>query len=154
MKKLRVRIISIFAAALILIPTIVLADFKSEIIESCTTYQKGHDQNKVNACKLYIDGFIDSSLFTKDAVVKPQAMIDRQPKEQSNFLQRAYQTRVVNDASFIKTHSNYKFCIPLESDRRELASNIAKSMDIKQLADKPLKEVLFETLITGFPCPN
>lgn len=154
MKKLKTRIISIAVAGLILIPTVVLADFKSDIIESCSAYQKGHDKKDINACKLYIDGFIDSSLFTKDAVVKPQAMIDRQPKEQSSFLQRAYRTRVVDDASFLKTHKSYQFCIPLESDRRELASGIAKSMDINQLANKPLKEVLFETLIADFPCPK
>ena len=146
--------LSIVVTGLILIPTVVLADYKSDIIASCSAYQQGHDKSKINACKLYIDGFIDSSLLTKDGAVKPQAMIDRQPKEQSDFLKRAYQTRVVNYSSYLKTHKDYQFCIPLESDRIRVASDIAKSMDINQLNSQPLKEVLFETLIAEFPCPK
>jgi hypothetical protein len=54
----------------------------------------------------------------------------------------------------LKTHKEYQFCIPLDSDRRKVASDIAKSIDINQLTNKPLKEVLFETLIADFPCPK
>jgi hypothetical protein len=153
MKKLKYRMLSIIVAGVLLIPTIVLADFKSDIIASCSAYQQGGEKSEINACKLYIDGFIDSSLLTKDGVVKPQAMIDRQPKEQSDFLKRAYRTRVVNDSSYLKTHKDYQFCIPLEDNRKVIASKIAKSMNINNLTAKPLKEVLFETLIAEFPCP-
>lgn len=153
MKKFKDRVLSIVVTSVLLIPTIALADFKSDIISSCSAYQQEHNKSKINACKLYIDGFIDSSLLTKDGVVKPQAMIDRKPKE-SAFLKRAYQTRVVNDSSYLKTHKDYQFCIPLELNRKVLASKIAKSMDINQLNTKPLKEVLFETLIADFPCPK
>ncbi len=154
MKKLKYRILSIVVTSVLLIPTIVLADFKSDIIASCSAYQQGLDKSEINACKLYIDGFIDSSLLTKDGAVKPQAMIDRQPKEQSDFLKRAYRTRVVDYSSYLKTHKDYQFCIPLDSDRRKVASGIAKSIDINQLTNKPLKEVLFETIIADFPCPK
>lgn len=151
MKKFKHRMLSLIVMGLILIPTMVLADFKSDIIASCSAYQQGHDKREINACKLYIDGFIDSSLLTEDAIVQPKAMIDRQPKQQSAYLKRAYQTRV-NDASFLSGHKDYHFCIPREYDRRVVASEIAKSMDINQLTNKSLKEVLFETLIADFPC--
>lgn len=151
MKKLKHRMLSITAMGLILIPTIVLADFKSDIIASCSVYQQGHDKKEINACKLYIDGFIDSSLLTEDAAIQTKAMIASKPRQQSAYLKRAYQTRV-NDPSFLRNHKEYQFCIPREYDRKVVASNIAKSMDITQLADKALKEVLLETLIADFPC--
>lgn len=154
MKKLKYRMLSIVVTCLILIPTIVLADFKSDIITSCSAYQQGHDKSEINACKLYIDGFIDSSLLTKDGAVRPQEMIDRQHKEPSDFLKRAFRTRVVNYSSYLKTHKDYQFCIPLETDRRKVASDVAKSMDINQLSSMSLKEVLLETLIAEFPCPK
>jgi hypothetical protein len=151
MKKLKYKVVGMAVMGLIFLPTIVLADFKSDIIASCSAYQQGHDKNEVNACKLYIDGFIDSSLLTDDAAVQTKAMIASKPKEQSAFLKRAYQTRV-NDPSFLRNHKEYQFCIPREYDRKVVASGIAKSMDINQLADKPLKEVLLETLIADYPC--
>ena len=151
MKKLQHRVLSLIVIGLIAIPTVVLADFKSEIIASCSSYQQGQGKNEINACKLYIDGFIDSSLLTEDAVIQPKSLINNKPKEQSAYLQRAYQTRV-NDLSFRRDHQDYQFCIPREYTRKAVASDIAKSMDIQQLTQKPLKEVLFETLITDFPC--
>lgn len=151
MKKLKQRVLSFTVAGLILIPTIVLADFKSDVINSCLAYQQGVDKKEINACKLYIDGFIDSSLLTDDAAVQTKAMINSQPKEQSAFLQRAYKTRV-NDPDFLRNHQEYQFCIPREYDRKDVASRVAKSLNINHLSDKQLKEVLLETLINEFPC--
>ncbi|MFT6193489.1 MAG: hypothetical protein ACJASU_000385 [Cognaticolwellia sp.] len=54
---------------------------------------------EINACKLYINSFIDSSLLNDDGVVKPKAMIERRAPEQSNFLKRAYRTRVLTTSS-------------------------------------------------------
>lgn len=137
---------------LLLTPTIAMADFKSDIIDSCTEYQQGKDTSKINACKLYIDGFIDSALITDDAVIKPRAMIERQSKPTSDYMKRAYRTRLLTTSSMLANEEAHEFCIPRELDRQTLASTVAKSLDIKKLADKPLKEVLFETLIEDYPC--
>jgi hypothetical protein len=88
---------------------------------------------------------------TEDAVIQPKSLINNKPKEQSAYLQRAYKTRV-NDLSFRRDHQDYQFCIPREYTRKAVASDIAKSMDIQQLTQKPLKEVLLEALIADFPC--
>ena len=140
------------AIGLLAMSTVVKADFKSDIISSCKAYQQGEDKSEINACKLYIDGFIDSSLLNDDGVVKPKAMIERTAPEQSDFLKRAYRTRVLTTSSMLSNEEAYQFCIPREYDRKEIASSIAKSMDINQLADKQLKQVIFETLIADFPC--
>jgi hypothetical protein len=142
----------IFTTGLMSIPMAAHADFKSEIINSCKAYQQGKDKSEVNACKLYIDGFIDSSLLTEDAALKSQSMIENARPEQSDFVKRAYQTRVLTTSSVLANEESHQFCIPAEYDRRKIASTVAKSLDIQQLDSKPLKEVLFETLIIGFPC--
>ncbi|MBA6292663.1 hypothetical protein H4J58_10060 [Colwellia sp. MB3u-70] len=152
MKNLKLLILNMAAIGLLAMSTAVKADFKSDIISSCKAYQQGEDKSEINACKLYIDGFIDSSLLNDDGVVKPKAMIERTAPEQSNFLKRAYRTRVLTTSSMLSNEEAYQFCIPREYDRREIASSIAKSMDINQLAHKQLKQVIFETLIADFPC--
>ena len=145
-------IISTTSIGLLLTPLAVLADFKSDIIGSCQAYQQGLDKSEINACKLYIDGFIDSSLLTEDGVVKPKAMIERKSAPKSDFLKRAYKTRILTTSSMIKNEDAHQFCIPLEYDRRTIASRVAKSMDISQLETKRLKVVLFDTLVADFPC--
>lgn len=152
MKNLKLLILNMAAIGLLAMSTVVKADFKSDIISSCKAYQQGDDKSEINACKLYIDGFIDSSLLNDDGVVKPKAMIERTAPEQSDFLKRAYRTRVLTTSSMLSNEEAYQFCIPREYDRKEIASSIAKSMDINQLADKQLKQVIFETLIADFPC--
>jgi len=128
------------------------ADFKSDIISSCTAYQQGQDKSEINACKLYIDGFIDSSLLSQDAIEKPKEMINKEKPQQSDFLKRAYQTRVFTSPSSLKTDITYQFCIPIEYDRKKIASTAAKSINIEKLQTVHLKEVLLETLIANFPC--
>jgi hypothetical protein len=152
MKNLKLLILNMAAIGLLAMSTAVKADFKSDIISSCKAYQQGEDKSEINACKLYIDGFIDSSLLNDDGVVKPKAMIERTAPEQSDFLKRAYRTRILTTSSMLSNEDAYQFCIPREYDRREIASSIAKSMNINQLANKQLKQVLFETLIADFPC--
>lgn len=152
MKNLKLLILNMAAIGLLAMSTVVKADFKSDVISSCKAYQQGDDKSEINACKLYIDGFIDSSLLNDDGVVKPKAMIERTAPEQSDFLKRAYRTRVLTTSSMLSNEEAYQFCIPREYDRKEIASSIAKSMDINQLADKQLKQVIFETLIADFPC--
>jgi hypothetical protein len=152
MRTLKTLTHSIIAVTLLAVSGTAFADFKSDIINSCKAYQEGEDKSEINACKLYIDGFIDSSLLTKDGVVKPKAMIGNKSSQQSDFLKRAYQTRILTTSSMLKNEEAHQFCIPLEYDRKEIASSVAKSMDINQLTKKKLKEVLFETLIADFPC--
>lgn len=152
MNKINNFIQTIMTVGLLLTPSVVMADFKSDIIDSCMAYQQGKDTSKINACKLYIDGFIDSALITDDAVIKPRKMIERQSKPTSDYLKRAYQTRLLTTSSMLADEDAHEFCIPKELDRQSLASTVAKSIDIKKLDNKPLKEVLFETLVENFPC--
>jgi len=130
----------------------VFADFKSDIIKSCKAYQQGVDRNEINPCKLYIDGFIDSSLFSESAVVKPEALLDSSTEQASDFMKRAFKTRVTARSSLMKNDDSHSFCIPLENDRKAVASQVAKSIIIGDLQVKPLKQVLFETLVSDFPC--
>ncbi|XQW84963.1 Rap1a/Tai family immunity protein [Thalassotalea piscium] len=142
----------IMTIGLVLTPSVVLADFKTDIIDSCKAYQQGKDTSRINACKLYIDGFIDSALITEDAVIKPRAVIAHQKKPQSDYLKRAYKTRLLTTSSMLPNEDAHQFCIPKELERQALASMVAKSIDINKLANKSLKEVLFDTLIEEFPC--
>ena len=146
------KISNFLTVSLVLLPTIALADFKSDIIKSCTSYQKGIDKSEINACKLYIDGFIDSSLLSDDAAIQPKAIINDDSTKQSSFLQRAYKTRVFSTPTSLPTEITYKFCIPSEYDRKYVASKVAKSLNIEHLADKSLRVVLFEALVSKFPC--
>ncbi|WDE08496.1 hypothetical protein SG34_031735 [Thalassomonas viridans] len=130
----------------------VKADYKSEIIESCRAYQGGSDTGHVNACKLYIDGFIDAAVLTESA-----AVVDEKPEyagavKENAFMQRAYQTRLPRRFSSEFDNIEYQFCLETGEDRKAIASKIAKTLDISELENKPLKKILFETLVSIFPC--
>ena len=130
----------------------VRADYKSEIIDSCRAYQDGGDTGHVNACKLYIDGFIDAAVFTEsDAVVDEKPGHFGQVKDNA-FMQRAYQTRLPRRLTSELDEINYQFCLENGEDRKAIASKIAKTLNIAELENKPLKKILFETLVRIFPC--
>ncbi|MGJ8679676.1 hypothetical protein [Paraglaciecola sp.] len=124
------------------------ADYKSDIVESCQQYQAGVDKEQVNACKLYIDGFIDAAVLTNNAAIVDQNS-SKESKTKSAFLQRVYQTRLNSNR---QDSFDYQFCLQVDEDRKHIASKIAKALDISDLASKPLKRVLSETLTSVFPC--
>jgi hypothetical protein len=130
----------------------VQADYKGEIIESCEAYQAGTNKEHVNACKLYIDGFIDAALVTEDALIMSVNQNNGGHAEQSAFVQRAYQTRLPRRLSSKIDNVDYQFCLESDPDRVAIASNIAKELNISELESKPLKKILFETLVRIFPC--
>lgn len=127
------------------------ADYKSEIVESCQQYQAGADKDHVNACKLYIDGFIDAAVFTESATIVDEKS-KKVSEEQSAFMQRAYQTRSTRRISSQIDNIDYQFCLSLGEDRKLIASKIAKALNISELESKPLKRILSETLSKAFPC--
>jgi hypothetical protein len=132
-------------------PNTAFADYKSDIIASCTDYQQGKDNREINACKLYIDGFIDSALQTDDATISHKAP-EAKEFSQSSYLKRAYKTRVYNPTLKKANDATRYFCIPKDHDRKAVASKIAKSLAIEQLNSKAFKEVVLDALIAEFPC--
>jgi hypothetical protein len=152
MKIFKTALKHLITIAIISVPGIALADYKSDIITSCTDYQQGRDNSEINACKLYIDGFIDSSLLNEDAIEKPKAMIGKKESDKSEFLQRAYRTRMVTSRASLTQETNYQFCIPVEYNRKAVASRVAKALDVSSLSEKALNEVVFIALVNEFPC--
>ena len=144
---------NIMAFTLLVSAGFVHADFKSDIIDSCQAYQLGQDKSDINACKLYIDGYIDSSLYMDDATIKPKAQIQSQA-DTNDYIQRIYRTRTFGRTDINIEMAQHEFCIPTEYDRKYVASQVAKTMDISQLQTSKLKQVLFDTLVTRFPCSS
>ena len=137
-----------FSVLLILISGLANAGLKSDIIESCADVQVDKKNSQVNACILYIDGFIDSSLQAKDAKLKTAS----NKADTSDYMQRIYRTRTFGRTDVNDKLADHNFCIPQEYDRKYVASQVAKSMDIKRLENVDLKQVLFDTLVANFPC--
>lgn len=130
----------------------VRADYKSEIIDSCRAYQNGVDAGHINACKLYIDGFIDAAVLTESAALISDKPGPAGQVKENAFMQRAYQTRLPRRLSSEVDNINYQFCLENGQDRKVITSKIAKTMNISELENKPLKKILFETLVSIFPC--
>lgn len=148
---LKTNMVTLIVSTIALMTTLsVKADFKSEIIQSCTDYQQNIERTEVNACKLYIDGFIDASILSENAIIQSKNEM-AQISQKSDFIKRVYQTRLINN-SHVNKQLSYKFCIPKEYQRKKITSEIALAMQINHLHSKPLKQVLFETLVNKFPC--
>lgn len=118
------------------------ADFKSEIIESCTQYQKNDGGPIVNACKLYIDGFIDASM---------QYDASELIEDKSDFIKRVYRTRTMS-GELTKSEDAKAFCIPVNQSRTVIASEIAKSLDLSSYDQDGLRSVVHHSLVQEYPC--
>lgn len=129
-----------------------IADYKSEIIASCQAYQTGADKGHANACKLYIDGFIDAAIYTYNGAIIDDSQVNITKAKQSNFMERAYQTRLPRRITSEIDNVNIQFCIARGDDRKAIASKIAKAINISELKHKPLKKILFKTLVNVYPC--
>ncbi|GHB77764.1 hypothetical protein GCM10008107_29200 [Psychrosphaera saromensis] len=118
------------------------ADFKSEIIESCSEYQKNDGGKYVNACKLYIDGFIDASMQYHESASND---------DKSEFIKRVYRTRTMS-GEIVSSDFERPFCIPKKMQRQEVASSIAKAMDLSNLDITDFRLVVHHSLIKLYPC--
>lgn len=128
----------------------VKADYKSELIDECKRYQDNIKTEHINGCKLYIDGFIDSAVLSESAaILSSKQIVNNQQK--SDFIKRVYQTRLINGPHYDKQVS-YQFCIPQEFQRNTIASEVAMLLNIDDLNKKEFKQVVFEALVTKFPC--
>ncbi len=148
---LRRKVYFFFFLVVVAVPFSAKADYKSEIIESCLNYQSGVDKDHVNACKLYIDGFIDAAVSTESAKIVDENS-KQKSEEQSPFMKRVYQTRAIRRTSTQNNDVDYQFCLSTDQDRKDIASRIAKSLDVSDLESKTLKKTLSETLSKTFPC--
>lgn len=121
---------------------VVKADFKSEIIESCTKYQSNDGGPVINACKLYIDGFIDASM---------QYDASELVSEKSDFIKRVYRTRTMS-GELTKSEDAKAFCIPANKSRTAIASEVAKSLDLSSYDQDGLRAVVHHSLVQKYPC--
>lgn len=140
------------AFSLVFFSTTVEADLKQEISRACSDYQSGEDKSLVNGCKLYIDGFIDSAILSATATLGNSERSQKKLVTENAFFRRAIETRLGEVVSRGTGDTTYEFCIPKNAERSSIASTIAKSMDISSLNEKPLKHILFTTLVSNFPC--
>jgi len=130
------------AVAFMLTAFVAKADFKSEIIESCTQYQKNDGGKIVNACKLYIDGFIDASMQYHETASND---------DKSEFIKRVYRTRTMS-GEIVSSDFERPFCIPKKLERQQVASTTAKSIDLSNLDIIDFRLVVHQSLVKLYPC--
>jgi len=126
----------------------VYADVQSTLIKSCTMYQQKTDVNQTSRCELYIRGYVD-------AIVHQQTMglpTSRDKSHSSEFIKRAYQTRVANNGFTSDTQGYHNICIKHLQDQQSITTLVAKNLNINELNNKPIGEVVYDTLATQFPC--
>jgi len=130
------------AVGVMLTAFVAKADFKSEIIESCTQYQNNDGGKVVNACKLYIDGFIDASM---------QYHGSASNDDKSEFIKRVYRTRTMS-GEIVSSDFERPFCIPKKLQRQQVASTTAKSIDLSNLDIVDFRLVVHQSLVKLYPC--
>ena len=130
------------AVSFMLITFVAKADFKSEIIESCAHYQKNDGGKAVNACKLYIDGFIDASMQYHESTNND---------DKSEFIKRVYRTRTMS-GEIVNSDFERPFCIPKKMQRQQVASSVAKALDLSNLDITDFRIVVHHSLVKLYPC--
>ena len=103
------------------------------------------------ACSAYIEGFLDGALVTDAAIVESMS---GDQHTTSDYLKRAYQTRVSSQRLNPPPTALAHFCLPENESRAEVVETIAADLLAREDDGKPISDVLFGILQSKYPCPE
>lgn len=101
------------------------------------------------ACRFYVAGFLDGALLTDTAIVRSLTTDD--DADTSDFLARAYQTRVGHLRGGAPATALAEFCLPPELTIDDAAREVLPMLSTD--AGTTLQEAVYAAVKIRFPCP-
>jgi len=123
-----------------------------ELLSSCQALAASPKQLTSNACRYFIQGFIEGMRITDTVNLEPHSDVDSQ---WSSFTERAYRTRIRNKGN-LKEHIrlNY-FCLPNDESLDQVIKILSKPLtDTTEATEisESLNEKIFQKLKAEYPC--
>ena len=100
-------------------------------------------------CSHYIEGFLDGALETDSAIIKK---VDAGDAKHSEFLARAYRTRLGKSLKDLPSTFLADFCLPPLLTRADLVSRIAQQLSGEEQVQPSFSAAVYATVKQQFPC--
>ncbi len=117
------------------------------VIESCNSRSSNANPNLV--CFHYVDAFIAGAETYDDMLV---GHFRRDHQERSDFLKRAYRTRLGMSHAKVYPHSGQPFCITNGIDNQTLVEQVLTSLPTALIDRQQLHANILDNLVESFPC--
>tara|TARA_R110002110_G_scaffold415561_1_gene650782 strand:- start:83025 stop:83501 length:477 start_codon:yes stop_codon:yes gene_type:complete len=128
-------------------------EHQAEVVRSCVAGQDG-DAVAMALCSSYIEGFLDGALVTDTAIVN-NISSGKGGAEASDFMTRAYQTRVGSSRGVLPATYLAEFCLPADLPRSSLVERLAKllaSHRFDTAKRETVADALYDEIKRSFPC--
>ena len=127
-----------------------VAAWNDYVVAACSG-EAGNPEVGHAACSAYIEGFLDGALVTDAAIVESMS---GDQHTTSDYLKRAYQTRVSSQRLNLPPTALAHFCLPENESRADVVETIAADLLAREDDGKPISDVLFGILQSKYPCPE
>lgn len=150
MRIIRLKIVVGAAALTMLLGAIAwqqaLATEDRTLLAACTPPAESSE-----ACRFYIAGFLDGALLTDTAIISSLMAVDPgNDSSSSEFLARAYRTRVGHLRGNPPSTALAEFCLPPDLTIDAAAEAVLPLLDVS--AGSSLQETVYAAVKARFPC--
>lgn len=124
--------------------------WNDHVLSACTLGPKGGEAD-IALCHAYIEGFLDGAILTDTAIVDD---MEGESSTESDYLRRAYMTRLGYGRGRLPATALAHFCLPEERPRGEVVAEIADTLDIPHAGEGGVAEAVYDIIKSKFPCED
>jgi len=123
--------------------------WNDQVTQACTHEGHAATEAEIAICHAYIEGFLDGAVITDTAVI---ASVGEGAPEESDYLKRAYMTRMGSYNPKLPATALAHFCLPQGMERKQVVETIATAIALDESAAEDVSISLYNVLQASFPC--
>jgi len=143
-----------FAVALLVgsFYAVAASGWNDHVVSACNPDKSGEASTESMVCAAYIEGFLDGAIVTDAAVVES---LTSTPTATSDYLKRAYSTRVGWERGKLPATALAHFCLPEETARADVVSAIVTALEASGSRDSgDVATSVYNILSANYPCQD
>ena len=123
--------------------------WNDQVTQACTHEGHAATEAEIAICHAYIEGFLDGAVITDTAVI---ASVEEGAPKESDYLKRAYMTRMGSYNPKLPATALAHFCLPQGMEREEVVEAIATAIALDESAAEDVSISLYNILQAHYPC--
>ena len=123
--------------------------WNDQVTQACTHEGHAATEAEIAICHAYIEGFLDGAVITDTAVI---ASVGEGAPEESDYLKRAYMTRMGSYNPKLPATALAHFCLPQGMERKQVVETLATAIALDESAAEDVSFSLYNVLQASFPC--
>lgn len=123
--------------------------WNDQVTQACTHEGHAATEAEIAICHAYIEGFLDGAVITDTAVI---ASVGEGAPEESDYLKRAYMTRMGSYNPKLPATALAHFCLPQGVERKQVVETLATAIALDESAAEDVSISLYNVLQASFPC--